>query len=220
MGVGPGGVRRLDLRHLVAQVLQLVVERRLVGEERGQPRILLGKLRRERLELRQGLRRGRRGLGYEIGIEGERIGRLGAPRVVPREEEANMEELAHRVQRIDLPHRPRRMDGEVAEILDDAGLGEDRRADRIAECGFVDEGAELVLIGQLQRAVIRVEPVDRQLQRAARIEAGCACIGIDQCLRPPRRFVELRPLGLEEGEVAHLIARPGRRGAGARRRVR
>ena len=41
--------------------------------------------------------------------------------------------------------------GEVAEVFDDAGLGVNAFADEVAECGVVDEGVEVVLIGHAQR---------------------------------------------------------------------
>lgn len=58
----------------------------------------------------------------------------------------------------------RAVDGLVADLLDDLGLGEDSLADRLPEGRLVDQRAQVILVGQPQRAVVAVEPRDREFQ--------------------------------------------------------
>ena len=44
----------------------------------------------------------------------------------------------------------------------------------------MDERAEMLLLRQLERRVVAVEPLHQQLQRTPRVEAQSARIGIDK----------------------------------------
>ena len=66
---------------------------------------------------------------------------------------------------------------------------------------LVDERAQVVLIRQLERRIVLVEPMHHHLQPAPGVEARCPCVGIGQRLRLARRIVQVRPFGLEEREL-------------------
>ncbi len=76
-----------------------------------------------------------------------------------------MKKLTHRRQGVELLHRLVAVDRLVAKLFDDFRFIEDCLADGLTEGGFVDEGAQVVLIGELQCAVILVEPCYGKLQR-------------------------------------------------------
>lgn len=116
-----------------------------------------------------------------------------------------MEKFPHRRQRVELLHGAMPMHGRIAEAIDEHRLGKDRRARRGFERRFVDERAEVFLIRQLERRIVLVEPMHHHLQPAPRVEARRSRIGIRQRLRLARRVVQVGPLGLEEGEVAHAV---------------
>ena len=95
------------------------------------------------------------------------------------------------------------MDGAVAEILDEPGLGDEGVADQLAEGRLVDQGRERVVVRTAQRAVHLVHPVDRRLQGEARIEAGPARVRQGHHLGLARVLVDRGELGFEEGKLAH-----------------
>jgi len=72
-----------------------------------------------------------------------------------------------------------------------------------AEGEFVDEGAQVVLIGELERTVIVVEPRYGKFQPPPRIEAGGPCVGLSRPLGSGRGGLHLGPFSFEEGEAAH-----------------
>ncbi len=119
-----------------------------------------------------------------------------------------MKQFPHGSDRIRLPHLTLAMHRLVAEFLQQLGLVEKRRADRLAETRLVDQRAQFGLIGKNQAAIIPVHPIHRQLQRAPGIKAGRAGIGIGQAFRLRRAFADLGPFGLDEGEVGHDRAGP------------
>ena len=67
----------------------------------------------------------------------------------------------------------------------------------------MDQRGEVVLVRSAQSRVVPVQPGQRQLERAARVEAGGARVGIGVRFGLPRRIVHGGELGLQEGEVAH-----------------
>jgi hypothetical protein len=71
----------------------------------------------------------------------------------------------------------------VAQILDDPRLGDDRIADEPSERRFMNACRERGLERVPKRAVTRVEPVDRDLERKPGVEAGGSRIGQRQALR-------------------------------------
>jgi hypothetical protein len=60
--------------------------------------------------------------------------------------EAEMEQLAHRGQRVVLADHLGAMHGLITQVFEELRLGENRRADRLPEAGLVDESAQVVLI--------------------------------------------------------------------------
>ena len=74
-----------------------------------------------------------------------------------------MEQLAHCGQRVVLADWPGTMHGLIAQVFEELRLGEHRRADRLPKAGLMDEGAQMVLIGHCERAVMLVEPRYGQL---------------------------------------------------------
>jgi hypothetical protein len=98
---------------------------------------------------------------------------------------------------------------QIAEVFDQPGLGKEGRTDGRLEARIVNQCAEVVLIGELKGRVMGIDPGDRQLQCAARIETGTARIAEDERLRADRRFGEIRPAVVEEVEVgSHPLIRP------------
>ena len=96
------------------------------------------------------------------------------------------------------------VNGAVAERSDHPRLAEHGVAGRLLEARLVDQRREIVLIGQLERRVAFECPLHRQLERASRVEAGGARIGIDGgfCMRGG--VVDRQPFTLQEAELAHL----------------
>ena len=86
-------------------------------------------------------------------------------------------------------------------------LVEDRFADRVLECRFMDKGAEVVLIWEPERGIRPVEPMEGEFQRAACVEAGGARIGGGGGFRFGRGLVNVGPLCCEEGEIAQSSPR-------------
>ena len=97
---------------------------------------------------------------------------------------------------------------QIAQVFDELGLGEHRIARRGPKRGLVNQGAQVVLVGQAQGLVMLVEPVHRQLQRAPGVEAGGACIRIRHPFGLAGRSKKEGPFRLKEGEVAHLQFAP------------
>ena len=93
--------------------------------------------------------------------------------------------------------------GQIAEVFDELGFGEHGIARSSAEAGFVNQSAQVILVRQTQRRVMLVEPGHGQLESAAGVEAGGACIGVRHSFGLAGCAVQGRPFGLEEGEVAH-----------------
>ena len=97
----------------------------------------------------------------------------------------------------------------IAKRVDKPRLAEHRLARRGLKGRLVDERAQIVLIGQPQGRVVLEHPRHRQLQRAPGVEARRARIGIDRGRSLHRGLVDVRPLGLQEGEeVTHGARRP------------
>ena len=116
-----------------------------------------------------------------------------------------MKEFAHCRQRFELLDGAMPMHGGIAQSIDEHRLGKDRRAGRGFERRLVDERAQVVLIRELERRIVLVEPMHHHFQPAPRVEARRPRIGIGQRLRLARRVVQVRPFGFEEGEVAHAL---------------
>jgi hypothetical protein len=74
-----------------------------------------------------------------------------------------------------------RPDGLLEQQIDEIipGFCENRRTRGLAESGVVNEGAEVVLVGELEGRIVLVEPVHRQLEHPPRVEARAAGIGAD-----------------------------------------
>ena len=146
MGIGLGGCRLLHLGNFGPQAFQLLVERRLVGEQYRQLLVPLTKSGFQHLQLLDALL-GRRGsLGQRIGVELQPrrwapLSSIGAGQPVP-----NVEQFA------DCDHRVRLLDGPVtvysliAQLDDYACLAEYRFAGSGLEGGFMNQGAQVVLI--------------------------------------------------------------------------
>ena len=204
MRVGFGGVGALDGGDLFADAAEFFIERRLIGEQCGEFFVPLPQLVLQLLQFFQRLPvSGRRGACAAFGVEGQPRRRFFAASVGVRQPVSDVEEFAGRGEGVELPHWAVAVHGEVAEFFDDPDLGEDRWTDGVAEGGLVDEGAEVILIGELKGGVVLVEPVDRQLEGAAGVEARGAGVRMDQLLGLNGGRVDVGPFGLEEIELAH-----------------
>ena len=95
--------------------------------------------------------------------------------------------------------------GLIPQAGDDPGLAEERLAGQALEGRLVNEGAQVILIGEFQRGVMLVEPCHGQFQRPAGVKAGRARIGEDRTLGLGGGFEKWGPLELKEGEVGHGI---------------
>ena len=114
-----------------------------------------------------------------------------------------MKQFLRRRQRVELPDRALAVRGKIAKVFDYARLVEHGIADGLSKRRFVDQRTQLILIGQMQRRIVLVQPRHGEFQGTTGVEAGRSCVGMHQSLGLPRRFVERRPLGLQEAEVAH-----------------
>ena len=95
------------------------------------------------------------------------------------------------------------VDRQIAQVLDELGFNEHGIARRGAKAGFVNQGAQVVLVRQAQSRVVFVEPVHRQLQRAPGVEAGGAGIRVRHLFGLAGRAKKGGPFRLKEGEIAH-----------------
>jgi hypothetical protein len=91
----------------------------------------------------------------------------------------------------------------VLKILYDPRFGDERVTGDFAECGLIDAGCESLLEGFPQCSVMRVEPVDRDLERKPRVEAGTTGVRQCQALRSRGVAENLREFGGEKGELRH-----------------
>ena len=120
-----------------------------------------------------------------------------------------MEQFGDRGARLWLREGLCAVDRLVAGILQAARLEEDGVAGDLAETRLVHEGAEVVLIRELQPAIRPVQPGHGEFEGAARVEGGGARIGEHQAFRTRRRLVDVWPFGFEEAELGHVMC-PGR----------
>lgn len=97
------------------------------------------------------------------------------------------------------------VDGGVAESFDEFGFVEESLGDEVAEAGFVDEGAEGIVVGLAQALVEAVEPVDDGFQGEAGVEAGSARVAEDVAFGFGCGFGDDAKLAGEEGEIGHEI---------------
>ena len=117
-----------------------------------------------------------------------------------------MEQLPHRRHRIKLRQRLGTVRRQIAQVFNQLGFDEDFRADCVFESGFMDEGAEIVLVGELEGGIAFVEPLDDLFQRGKK-EGGerggtFSCGG-----------------GRGERLFRRLVGAPGKGGKGANFRV-
>ena len=89
----------------------------------------------------------------------------------------------------------------VTETGDDSRLVEHHLARQFLEGWFMDQRAEVVLVGDLQGGVVLVKPGHRQLQGAAGIEAGGSWVGVHGPFGLSSGFENGGPFSLEEREV-------------------
>ena len=200
-------------RDLGPQAREFRVQRGLVGQQRGEALVALAQVLLQLLQLGQSLPGDGRGRRQGCRIESQPRRGARAAGVGVREPVADVEEFPHRHQRVGLEDRALAVDGLIAEAGDQPGLGEDRLAGRRLEGRLVEQGAEVVLVGQPEGGVVLVGPGDRQFEGAAGVEAGGARVRVDRPRRAIRRVVDRRPFVLEECElVAHRLS--PRRGRG------
>ncbi|SLH03662.1 Uncharacterised protein [Mycobacteroides abscessus subsp. abscessus] len=198
----------LEFRRLGGLVagLELCDEVLLLGFGLLELRVLGGQLGLELAELRDGLRHDRTTtrLGQPTGVElllrrrlARRLGRVGAGQ--PRQ---NVEQLGERLVAGVLRHGLGVVDGCVAQSADEVHLRDECVADDPDELAVVDPGREvrLVRLGQVLRAI---DPHDRVLHGAARVEAGGARVEQGVALGLLGLGIQLRPFGLQEVEVPH-----------------
>ena len=92
----------------------------------------------------------------------------------------------------------------VAQVFDEPRFGEQGIANGVLESGFVDEGAQVVLVRLLQGLVVGVHPGHGLFQRAPGVEAGHARITVCHLFGLAGGFKKQGPFRVKEGEVAHL----------------
>lgn len=160
MGVRLGGIGLPGRRDFLTQLPELVVQRGLVGEQRGQAFITRLQVGGQLLQLLQGLGGDSGCFGYQADLKAEAGFGTGGVAVGSGQPVAEVEEFAGGAEGVGRGHFPGAMDGQVAQVLDQAGLGEERIADGLAKGRFVNQGAEVVLIGRAERGVVFVEPRD------------------------------------------------------------
>ena len=95
------------------------------------------------------------------------------------------------------------MDGLVAGVLEEARLVENRLAHDRAEPRVMDQGAQIVLVGQLQPPVELVEPGDRLFEGAAGVEGGGARVASGEGFGARGGLVDVRPFRLQKAELRH-----------------
>jgi len=203
VGVRLRGCGLLGRGDLGAQALQLLVERRAVGQHYRELFVALAQRRLQLLQLLRRLLRRDTRLRQRGGIEDEPRRRALPASVGAAKPVTHMEELAHRHQRVVRRDRAMAMHRAVAECVDDPRLAEHRLARRLLEARLVDQRGQIVLVGQLERRVVLVSPRHHQLQRAPGVEAGRARVGVHGLLGLRRRLADGGPFAAEEGELAH-----------------
>ncbi len=96
--------------------------------------------------------------------------------------------------------------GAISERVDHPGLAEHRLTCRLLEGQVVDQRREVVLVRQFERGVMLVGPAHRQFERAPRLEAGRARVGVHHCFCFDSSVKHRRPFALQERELAHARA--------------
>ncbi len=96
------------------------------------------------------------------------------------------------------------VDGAVTDDLNQFGFLENCLGDMFTEAGGVDQGAEVLVVGQAQAVVVAVEPVDDGFQGEAGMEAGSTRIADDVAFGSGGGFGNGAKLAGEESEVSHL----------------
>jgi hypothetical protein len=126
---------------------------------------------------------------------------LSARRVAVGRPHDHMEELAQGIDRGPRRHGSSLVHGEVAELADQGELLCHTGPGEVAEGGVADPGGQVVAVGLGQpRHVVHV--ADQLLDGATRVEAGGARVADEVALGPGTVGVEVRPLCLDEVEVA------------------
>ena len=121
----------------------------------------------------------------------------------PRQPVAEMEQLAGGCHRVGRRYFTGAVYRQIAQVLDEPGFGEQRIADHLPEAGLVNQGAQVVLIRQVERRFIFVEPCHRQFQGAPGVKAGGSRIGVrhgSPLSRPPQAAWAIRFQGTGSGE--------------------
>src|SRR5437667_433039 len=107
-------------------------------------------------------------------------------------------------------NRTRFMRGLVAEVFDEARLGDQGRANKFLKRRLMNACRESRLERVLQRAFVAIEPVDDSLERQPRVDASRSRIICSKSFRLHRKPVHLDKLGFEEGKLRHLSPIPQR----------
>src|SRR5882672_9255653 len=103
-------------------------------------------------------------------VKGHLSRRLARSSVGARKPVANVKQVPHGGDRISLMNGSVAVDSSVAQGVDQPGLAEDRIARCVLQGRFVDQGAEVVLVGAVEGAVVPEGPVEGQLEGPPRIE--------------------------------------------------
>ena len=207
MRVGLRGVGLLGFGNLDAQARQLGVQRRVVLLRRQQGGVARRQLARQLLQF---------GLAGCAGVGGGRRqqlgtklqGRLGPCRraspVMPSQPERHLKQLLQHRQRVRPGDGPRAVRRAVALAADHVHLRVQRRAHQQLEARLKQKGRQIRLVRHAQRAAHAalgpVQPGHRQLQRAPRVKAGRARVGVAGRLTALRLGQQLGPAGLQKGE--------------------
>jgi hypothetical protein len=97
------------------------------------------------------------------------------------------------------------VDGQVADAQDHLCLLKDGLRQQVLEAGVVDQRPQFLVVGHGEGGIVAVEPMDKQLEGVADVEAGGAGIGTAVAFRFGSRRSDVAEDTRQEGEVAHVI---------------
>src|ERR1041385_80505 len=93
---------------------------------------------------------------------------------------------------------------EIANFLDRFDFEKEFARQALLKGGLVNQRAKVVVVRQLERGIVFVQPVNCEFETSARIEATSSRVSAGQRFNLHGRFVKLRPFCLEEREIRHL----------------
>jgi hypothetical protein len=180
VGIGAGFGGAADFGNFCAETLEFFIKGVAIGKDSGEFFVAFAETGFEGLELFEGLTREGRGARQQQRVEGQGgRGRRDA-RVSAGQPEGDVEEFANCGQGVGGLNGGVAVNGLITEAREDLRFEEDGLTGGVTEGGFVDEGAEVVLVGEAEGGVVFVGPGDGEFERAAGVEAGGAGVRVDE----------------------------------------